>query len=151
MRTMRMRIKLKTAILGIVILSILLTAFYGSEVEAADQTAKLKSFLENNVLYYSTSVVSLNAEHRNSLTAFENKYKDNHVTVTGNILYNSVSKNYKEVWLYSDGERVLAKTSDKTILALAKKLKVGDTFTVYGEITGIKKDSFAIDVEIAVF
>ena len=145
-----MSMKRRSGIICLVIMALLMTVLSKSNAEAADQSAKLKDFFDNNRLYYSTSVVSLNAEHRSNLNAFENRYKGNYVTLSGDISYNSVSKNYKEVYIYSDGERVLAKTSDKAILTLARRLKVGDRFTVYGKVESIKKDSYVINVEKAV-
>ncbi|MCR5322965.1 MAG: hypothetical protein K6E85_06825 [Lachnospiraceae bacterium] len=140
----------RNSIISLIIVAVLLILIYGSGVEAADQSAVLKGFIERTHLFYSTDILSLNEEFRRSRDIFENKYEDTCVVVTATVAYGAVSKNYKEVTLYYGTPKVIAKTSDRSILAIAKQLKTGDKFTVYGKIESIKKDSYAIDVERAV-
>ncbi|MBO4414563.1 MAG: hypothetical protein J5824_01110 [Lachnospiraceae bacterium] len=140
----------KKSVICLMIITVLITLLCRSDAEAADQAAKLKDFIDKTHLYYSTTIMALNEEYRLNRTAFENKYEGNYVVVTGNILSGSVSKNYKEVTIYFGNPKVIAKTSEKSILSMAKQLKTGDKFTVYGKIESVKKDSYSIDVERAV-
>ena len=59
-------------IISLVIVAVLLILIYGSGVEAADQSARLKDFIEKTHLYYSTDILSLNEEFRRSRDIFEN-------------------------------------------------------------------------------
>lgn len=140
----------RTGIISLIITAALLVLLFGSNVEAADQTARLKDFIDKNHLYYSTDILSLNDEYRLNMDAFEKKYKDTYVVVTATIAYGAVSKNFKEVTINFGTPKVIAKTSEKSVLSLAKQLKTGDKFTVYGKIENVKKGSYAIDVEKAV-
>ena len=139
--------KAKNYIVYTVIAAILMTLAFRSDTEAADQTGRLKDYLLGNHLYYSTDIVSLNLEHRASWSKFKEKYDDHYVVLTGEIRAHSVSKNYKDVDMYMNNEGVHIDTSDSAVLGVAKQLKSGDRFTVYGTVTGIKKDKYEIEAE----
>ena len=144
-----MRMRSKKSVICLMIVTVLITLLCGSDVEAADQSAKLKDFIDRTHLYYSTTIFALNEEFRQNRTVFENKYEGSCVVVTGDIVTGAVSKNYKEVTIHFGNPKVIAITSDKTILSIAKRLKTGDKFTVYGKIKSVKKDSYEIEVERA--
>ena len=141
--------RLKIFVIYSVIAALLITLAFGTDSEAADQTARLKEFMRENHLYYSTNIVSLNLEHRLGWTVFREKYDDHCVVLTGEISGKSVSKNYKDVDIYTDSEKVHIDTSEKALMNIARQLKPGDRLTVYGSVQSIKKDKFEIQAEKA--
>ena len=142
--------KKRTGALLVPVMMLVISLMTGTGTFAADQTARLKAFIESSALYYSTSIESLKAELGANPEAFEDKYEDRDIVISGVIADDPSSSGDREVYLYSSGESVKIKTSAKTVKTLFRQRKSGDSLTVYGRIENIKKDSFSVKAERAV-
>ncbi len=126
--------KRRNPIIYITVLTLLLTLVSNTHVEAVDAGGRLRDCLENDHLYFSTGVTVLNNMISRNKTGFKERYDGQYVVLTGLITSASVSDNYKEVYIYSDGQSALVDTSDEAMKDIAKKLSVGDMLTVYGKV-----------------
>ena len=121
-----------------------LTFISSAAVGAAEMTARLKSCLEKDHLYY---VLVPGLLGKSNLKSRDDQY----IAFSGVIRYNSVSKNHKTVTVYGDSSDTVGvevDTSDSSVLNIAGSLKLGDRVTVYGQVDGNEVDAEHIRVNM---
>lgn len=129
----------------IICLAIVMSLMFSVAAEAAEQTARLKTCLQTDYMYYATTISALNDKQASDKNGFEDNFDDKYVVVLGEIKADSISKNYKSVTLYDKtGKSCTIDTS--SIVDTIKGLSVGKKIAIYGKIavTGIKSDSYEI-------
>ena len=118
------------------------------EADAAGQTARLKTCLQTDYLYYATSISNLNSAQGKDKDEFKDNYDNRYVAIMGDIRSDSISKNYRNVILYeTTGSKCKVDTS--SIVDTIKELSSGQTIMIYGKlsVTGLKGNSYEISAK----
>lgn len=126
---------------------VLLLAFgFGIAAYAVDWTAQLKTFMQSEKTYYSTSVETLSRLQNSEKGSFKTGYGDKYVVVTGSIAADSVASTRREMNIYDYGVKAKVTLADNALQTIAGRLQAGDRVTVYGQlkIKGWNDDSFEI-------
>ena len=143
------RFKIPVAVL---LVMTLLTA--GMAVRAADQTARLKNSLQEDIMYTVSAPETLENAWNAGTSGFKAQYNGKHVVLSGEIRSGSVTSGSKQVTLYGTGtgsvRKVTVDMSGQSEVTVAN-LKAGDTLTVYGQISvsWLLSKSFSITAEHA--
>lgn len=121
-------------------------------VSAADQTARLKENLKNDIMYSPATIDNLQIRWTGSQESFIGRYDGKHVVVTGEVRSNSVNTKSKEVTLYGStgNTKLTVDMSGQSDVALSG-LKAGNQLTVYGQIsvTKLLNKSYKLEAEHA--
>ncbi|MCQ2497135.1 MAG: hypothetical protein MJ131_11160 [Lachnospiraceae bacterium] len=129
---------------------IFLMAFgFGIAAYAVDWTAQLKTFMQSEKTYYSTSIETLSRQQNSNKTGFKSSYGDRYVVVSGTIASDSVASTKREMNIYDYGVKAKINLTKSSLQILAGRLNTGDIVTVYGQlkIKGWNEDSFEITAD----
>ena len=120
-----------------IILSIVMIACFLLPVrsEAAEKTGRLRETLENDSLFHTETIASINKTAGN-FSDLKKEYDNSCIALSGRLGENAVSENFKMIVLFdSNGvDRINVDTSEKNLLQDVKGISPGDLVTVFGRM-----------------
>ena len=129
---------------GAILLTLLLAVAWARPVSATEQTSRLKACLQNEELYYVTTISYLNRYQKNDKEAFKAGFDKKHVAVSGTIAERYSVRS--AVLADEDGERCLVSAKGETLNRL-KGLEAGSRVMVYSRLTVNIPDNDSIELE----
>lgn len=133
--------RLKKAILFVVIFSIILCG-YSNTADAAEKY-QLRTLLESQIVYYSTTIDKLCSDFQNKKDEFITLHNGEYVVISGRLDLSSVSGKKGRLYGTTQDSYVDFQAPDKKDLS---NLTVNSYLTLYGriDVTGIKNKSITI-------
>ena len=119
-------------------------------VYAINQTARLRSCLEEECLYEAVSIGFFNSEIKSGGEAFREGYEDDYYALSGNVKVESISGNGKEMTVTDqNGEKCTVDISAASVKTTVSGLSSGDEVCVYGKLNvkGFNNDSYVIEAK----
>ena len=121
----------------IIILSIMVITFLllPASLKAAEKTGRLRDSLENEYLYHTETIASLNRNAKD-YSSFKTEYDNVCIALSGRLGENAVSKNYRTIVLFdSNGaDQISIDLSEKGFLEDVRNISPGDLVTVFGRL-----------------
>ena len=139
----------KIVIIPLIIISLLVPV----NVKASESTGRLRACLEDNPLYLSTTISSLNSSFSADRLSFKQNYDGKHVVFSGTVGAAASLINRKYRYVYDEsGNSCAVNTLNRDAQVVFDTLNSGDSVTVYGriDVTGLFADAFEIVAEKAV-
>ncbi len=144
--------KRKTYGYKIIVLFVLITILAADMhvIAATQQKYRLRDCLQNDHMYLSKTILSLNVLQNSDKDSFKKEFDNSFVVLSDNLCVSSISKNFKEIEITdSNGSSCIIDTSDSEIKSIVETLNVGDYVVVYGKLSvkGLSNDSYEIIAE----